>query len=61
MFDRRLACPRQFTALIPERVSREWIPRSTQIIPIEMIAPVLALSTFSDRLEGADLIVSNRL
>ena len=57
MFDRRLACPRQFTALIPERVSREWIPRSTQIIPIEMIAPVLALSTFSDRLEGADLIV----
>ena len=57
LFDRRLVHPRQFTAVVPREVSKRWIPRTTQIIPIEMLAPVLALETFADRLVGADVIV----
>ena len=57
LFDRRLAHPRQFTAVVPKSVSRRWIPRTTQIIPIEMLAPVLALETFKERLVGADVIL----
>ena len=57
LFDRRLTKPRQFSEVIPWSISRKWLHRSTQIIPIEMMAPVLALETFADRLVNADVIL----
>ena len=57
LFDRRLSRPIQFTSVVPQSVSKLWLPRSTQIIPIEMLAPILALKTFADRLCGADVII----
>ena len=57
MFDRRLKKPVQFTALVPVSVKKKWLERSTQIVPIEMIAPIVALETFRGRLVGADLIL----
>ena len=57
LFDRRLTKPRQFSEVIPLSISRKWLHRSTQIIPIEMMAPVLALETFADRLVNADVIL----
>ena len=57
MFDRRSLKPVQFTAVVPDEVKKDWIPRATQIIPIEMLAPILALSTFADRVESADVIL----
>lgn len=56
-FDRRLRCPLQFTEVIPCSVSKKWPHRATQIIPIEMMGPILALCTFGDRLIDADVIV----
>ena len=55
MFDRCVPCPRQFTAVVPTQISEKWLKRATQIMPIEMLAPVVALSTFADRLFEADL------
>ena len=49
--------PRQFSEVIPVSVSSKWLKRTTQIIPIEMIAPILALATFRDRLVNADVIL----
>ena len=61
MFDRRVRSPRQFTAVVPPKISNRWLKRATQIMPIEMLAPVLApvvaLTTFADRLFEADLIL----
>ena len=57
LFDRRLKCPLQFSSVVPRSVKEKWLERTTQIIPIEMLAPLLALSTFSDRLVGADVIL----
>ena len=57
LFDRRLKCPLQFTSLIPDHVKKRWLSRTTQIVPVEMIAPVLALATFADRLQGADVLL----
>eukprot|EP00438_Fugacium_kawagutii_P021836 Skav226383 [mRNA] locus=scaffold1438:28059:29741:+ [translate_table: standard] len=57
LFDRRAKAPVQFTAIVPKAVQRKWLPRKTQIVPVEMIAPILALETFKDRLYGADLIL----
>ena len=57
LFDRRIGRPRQFTAVIPERVKKRWLQRATQIVPVEMIAAVLALETFADRLRGADILL----
>eukprot|EP00435_Cladocopium_sp_Y103_P019288 s2614_g4.t1 len=57
IFDRRRRTPCQFTAVIPESVKRRWLVRSTQIVPVEMLAAVLALETFSDQIEGTDLIL----
>ena len=57
LFDRRIGRPRQFTAVIPERVKKRWLQRETQIVPVEMIAAVLALETFADRLRGADILL----
>ena len=57
LFDRRINCPRQFTAVVPDHVKRFWCERTTQIVPIEMLAPIIALQTFSDRVRGADIIL----
>ena len=57
LFDRRIQRPRQFTAVVPSSVKEQWLDRSTQIVPVEMIAAVLALSTFEDRIFGSDLLL----
>lgn len=57
IFERRLKQPRQFTAVVPDEIKERWLERATQIMPIEMLAPVVALSTFADRLVGADIFL----
>ena len=57
IFDRRQMAPSQFTAVVPKHVQKKWIPRKTQIVPVEMVAPLIALETFKDRLFGADIIL----
>ena len=39
--------PKKLTATAPE-ISRKWLHRKTQIVPIEMIGPSLTLETFRD-------------
>lgn len=55
LFDRRALKPVQFTAVVPTGVKQRWLERRTQIIPVEMLAPILALETFSQKLFRADL------
>ena len=57
MFDRRLRRPVQFTATVPNKIKERWLQRATQIVPVEMIATILALETFSERVRGADIIL----
>ena len=38
-------------------MQKNWAPRKTQTDPVEMIAPILALHTFRERLYGTDLIL----
>ena len=57
IFDLRNDAPSQFTAVIPNEVRDRWLVRKTQIIPIEMIAPILAVHTFGDQLRGKDLLL----
>ena len=57
LFDRRLLSPLQFTAVVPEGLKRKWLDRRTQIIPVEMLAPILALETRRSRLFRADLFI----
>ena len=57
VFDRKSVAPLQFSEVVPKAVQREWLPRKTQIVPVEMLAPIIALRTFQDRLFGADIIL----
>ena len=57
LFDRRWEAPLQFSEVIPKEMQKNWAPRKTQIVPVEMIAPILALHTFRERLFGTDLIL----
>ena len=57
MFDRRVNAPVQFTARVPESLKSRWLTRKTQIIPVEMLAPIVSLETFSSRLFRADLFI----
>ena len=57
MFDRRGLAPKQFTEVIPRSISEKWIQRKTKIVPIEMIAPILALETFRDHVRNKDVIL----
>ena len=57
IFDRRLEAPRQFSEVISKAKQSSWFSRATQIAPVEMIAPILALETFRSRLYGSDLIL----
>ena len=55
--DRRLLAPRQFTAIVPAALKETWLVRQTQIVPVEMVAPIVALFTFKDRVRNSDLIL----
>lgn len=57
MFDRRMGRPVQFTSVVPLAVKKKWLQRKTQIVPVEMVAPIVALQTFKDRLRNCDLIL----
>ena len=57
LFDRKSIAPVQFSEVVPKRVQQKWLPRKTQIVPVEMLAPIIALETFRDRLYGADIIL----
>ncbi|CAE7268214.1 unnamed protein product, partial [Symbiodinium sp. CCMP2456] len=50
VLDRRAPAPKQFSGIIPSEISEKWLKRKTQIVPIEMIAPILVLETFRDHL-----------
>ena len=57
LFDRRLKQPIQFTSVVPKSVQKNWLTRKTQIVPVEMIATILALTTFGDRIRNSDMIM----
>ena len=57
MFDRRAVAPKQISEVIPTAVSDKWLRRKTQIVPIEMIAPILAIETFRDHLRNKDVLL----
>ena len=57
IFDRRCMAPVQFTACVSQKVKRRWCERKTQIIPVEMVATIVAVHTFADRLLGTDLFL----
>ena len=57
MFDRRAVAPKQISEVIPTAVSDKWLRRKTQIVPIEMIAPILAIQTFRDHLRNKDVLL----
>eukprot|EP00439_Symbiodinium_sp_Y106_P010339 s9583_g1.t1 len=57
MFDRRAVAPKQISEVIPTAVSDKWLRRETQIVPIEMIAPILAIQTFRDHLRNKDVLL----
>ena len=57
LFDRRMSSPLQLSEVVPRSMEEKWLPRKTQIVPVEMLAPILALQTFYDRLRGADIIL----
>ena len=57
MFDRRLPAPLQFTEVIPSWLKQKWLIRKSQIVPVEMVAPILALETFRDRVVGSDVLL----
>ena len=54
LFDRRMNHALQFTEVVPFEVKKRWSARQTQIIPVEMLAPILA---FSDRMIHADIFI----
>lgn len=57
LFDRRLKRPRQFPAVVPKELQEHWLARATQIVPVDIIAAVFALSTFADRFKNADVLL----
>ena len=40
-----------------QKVKAQWLDRKTQIVPVEMLAPIIALSTFESRLVGCDVLL----
>ena len=57
VFSRGQSKPYQFTAAVPEKVKKFWLVRKTQIVPIEMLAPIVALATFGPMIRGKDIIL----
>ena len=57
MFSRTCALPAQFSEVVPIEVIRHWLPRSTQICMVELVATVLALHTFKAYLKGKTVLL----
>lgn len=57
VFDRKMLRPVQFTAVVPSELKEKFLARRTQIIPVELLAPIVAIHTFKDRLFGVDLLL----
>ena len=56
MIDRSLTCT-IYCGIVPQKVKAQWLDRKTQIVPAEMLAPIIALSTFESRLVGCDVLL----
>ena len=52
LFDRSMKNPVQFTSEVFDHVIEKWIPRKTQIVMVELVAAVLALTSFGSKLKG---------
>ena len=59
MFHKSLAKPLCFAFDVPDWWAWAWNPRDTQIILVELIAPLLALWTWRDFLKGRSCLVFN--
>ena len=46
-----------YCGIVPQKVKAQWLDRKTQIVPAEMLAPIIALSTFESRLVGCDVLL----
>ena len=57
IFDRSRENPVQFTSEVFDHVIERWIPRKTQIVMVELIAPVLALTSFGDSLRNKHVLL----
>ena len=42
---------------VPEDVMNKWIPRTNQIAPVELFAPVLALELLGEKLRGKKVLL----
>ena len=46
-----------FSAVVPQEVIDEWIPRKTQIVMVELIAVVMAVTAFEEVIRGNKVVV----
>ena len=56
-FDRRRLLPAQFSEVVTNDVLNTWIPRTTQIFKVELVAIVLALETFRHYMQDATVLL----
>jgi hypothetical protein len=52
LFAKHCSLPAQFGEIVPDQVIQTWLPRSTQICMVELVATVLAFHTFKEYLRG---------
>ena len=57
MFHRELARPVTFTMPVEQEMIDRWIPRTTQISMIEMLAPIVAVETFAHLIQGKKIVM----
>ena len=46
-----------FSLEVPDEIMEEWMPRATQIVMIELLAPIVANECFKKDLEGATVLL----
>ena len=46
-----------FSLEVPNEIMEEWVPRATQIVMIELLAPIIANECFKKDLEGAKVLL----
>ena len=51
IFDRSKRNPVQFTSEVFDHIIEKWIPRKTQIVMVELVAAILALTGFGSQLK----------
>ena len=56
-FVRSVLKPAQAKEIIPQSTIDRWIPRKTQIVMIELIAPILALWTLKDYVKEKTILL----